>query len=97
MSDTPRIRKISECTTCGIRTMCVSDDGGIEWACNRCKIAYGVGREKLYDDPALQKKVEHAKSAFSDDDELYKQPAKTEQKDEVKQDDQSKQRRKKTN
>ena len=53
----PRQRKITVCTSCGDRMMSISDDGGDTWTCNRCTVAYGIGREKLYDDPSIQKTV----------------------------------------
>jgi hypothetical protein len=53
MSYFPRQRKISVCTACGDRAMSISDDGGDTWTCNRCTVAYGIGRERLYDDPAI--------------------------------------------
>lgn len=43
------IRKISVCTSCGLRAMCISKDGGITWTCNRCGTAFGIGREHIYE------------------------------------------------
>lgn len=37
--------------------MCLSDDGGENWNCNRCMVAYGVHRVKLDNDPEVQKKA----------------------------------------
>ena len=51
----PRQNKISVCTACGARTMCLSDDGGIVWNCNRCMVAYGVHRTRLDENPEVQK------------------------------------------
>ena len=100
----PNIRKISVCTSCGTRTMCVSDDGGIAWRCNRCGVAYGIGREKIYDDMEIQKtKIIAPHPVYGDDakeqpEVKQTQPA-IEKKEEVKTDDQPKPKRprKKTN
>lgn len=47
----PRIRQVAACTGCSLRTMCVSDDGGDTWNCNRCSVMFGLNRGHLYDNP----------------------------------------------
>src|SRR4030042_6409862 len=44
-------KRIIPCTGCGIRTMCVSKDGGSNFYCNRCAVAYGAFRQNYYDNP----------------------------------------------
>lgn len=44
-------RRICPCTGCGVRTQCVSKDGGFNFYCNRCGVAYGAFRGHMYDDP----------------------------------------------
>ena len=48
-----RFQRVWTCRGCGRRTMCVSQDGGTSFYCNRCAVAYGTSRAKFYDDPKL--------------------------------------------
>lgn len=70
MANFPRLRQVASCTGCSLRTMCISDDGGEVWHCNRCSVMFGLNRAHLYDDSKPQIAQETAIGVSKQDAEL---------------------------